>query len=218
MKKLLITFLIGVACTTAFLPSLHSTASCMSITNHSAPASKDYYKDRAAVHITDLKDEFSILTSSGINDVDFLNSEIAVLRTTIYISALIQSYITDEQLIDLAEEIVQQNSGIIRESRILIDKLSISEKSNSTNNENYVKSSKEITDALFTNLSKINPDESDSLTYINQVQYLIEASKSLANLINKSTENNIIKEMSQDIINNADSNLETITEIKPAIK
>ena len=128
MKKLLITFLIGVACTTAFLPSLHSTASCMSITNHSAPASKDYYKDRAAVHITDLKDEFSILTSSGINDVDFLNSEIAVLRTTIYISALIQSYITDEQLIDLAEEIVQQNSGIIRESRILIDKLSISEK------------------------------------------------------------------------------------------
>lgn len=216
MKKLLITFLIGVACTTAFLPSLHSTASCMSITNHSAPASKDYYKDRAAVHITDLKDEFSILTSSGINDVDFLNSEIAVLRTTIYISALIQSYITDEQLIDLAEEIVQQNSGIIRESRILIDKLSISEKSNSTNNENYVKSSKEITDALFTNLSKINPDESDSLTYINQVQYLIEASKSLANLINKSTENNIIKEMVEDIINNADNNLETITEIKPA--
>lgn len=216
MKKLLITFLIGVACTTAFLPSLHSTASCMSITNHSAPASKDYYKDRAAVHITDLKDEFSILTSSGINDVDFLNSEIAVLRTTIYISALIQSYITDEQLIDLAEEIVQQNSGIIRESRILIDKLSISEKSNSTNNENYVKSSKEITDALFTNLSKINPDESDSLTYINQVQYLIEASKSLANLINKSTENNIIKEMTEDIINNADNNLETITEIKPA--
>lgn len=216
MKKLLITFLIGVACTTAFLPSLHSTASCMNITNHSAPASKDYYKDRAAVHITDLKDEFSILTSSGINDVDFLNSEIAVLRTTIYISALIQSYITDEQLIDLAEEIVQQNSGIIRESRILIDKLSISEKSNSTNNENYVKSSKEITDALFTNLSKINPDESDSLTYINQVQYLIEASKSLANLINKSTENNIIKEMAEDIINNADNNLETITEIKPA--
>ena len=216
MKKLLITFLIGVACTTAFLPSLHSTASCMSITNHSAPASKDYYKDRAAVHITDLKDEFSILTSSGINDVDFLNSEIAVLRTTIYISALIQSYITDEQLIDLAEEIVQQNSGIIRESRILIDKLSISEKSNSTNNENYVKSSKEITDALFTNLSKIKPDESDSLTYINQVQYLIEASKSLANLINKSTENNIIKEMAEDIINNADNNLETITEIKPA--
>lgn len=216
MKKLLITFLIGVACTTAFLPSLHSTASCMSITNHSAPASKDYYKDRAAVHITDLKDEFSILTSSGINDVDFLNSEIAVLRTTIYISALIQRYITDEQLIDLAEEIVQQNSGIIRESRILIDKLSISEKSNSTNNENYVKSSKEITDALFTNLSKINPDESDSLTYINQVQYLIEASKSLANLINKSTENNIIKEMAEDIINNADNNLETITEIKPA--
>ena len=216
MKKLLITFLIGVACTTAFLPSLHSTASCMSITNHSAPASKDYYKDRAAVHITDLKDEFSILTSSGINDVDFLNSEIAVLRTTIYISALIQSYITDEQLIDLAEEIVQQNSGIIRESRILIDKLSISEKSNSTNNENYVKSSKEITDALFTNLSKINPDESDSLTYINQVQYLIEASKSLANLINKSTENNIIKKMAEDIINNADNNLETITEIKPA--
>lgn len=216
MKKLLITFLIGVACTTAFLPSLHSTASCMSITNHSAPASKDYYKDRAAVHITDLKDEFSILTSSGINDVDFLNSEIAVLRTTIYISALIQSYITDEQLIDLAEEIVQQNSGIIRESRILIDKLSISEKSNSTNNENYVKSSKEIADALFTNLSKINPDESDSLTYINQVQYLIEASKSLANLINKSTENNIIKEMAEDIINNADNNLETITEIKPA--
>ena len=216
MKKLLITFLIGVACTTAFLPSLHSTASCMSITNHSAPASKDYYKDRAAVHITDLKDEFSILNSSGINDVDFLNSEIAVLRTTIYISALIQSYITDEQLIDLAEEIVQQNSGIIRESRILIDKLSISEKSNSTNNENYVKSSKEITDALFTNLSKINPDESDSLTYINQVQYLIEASKSLANLINKSTENNIIKEMAEDIINNADNNLETITEIKPA--
>ena len=216
MKKLLITFLIGVACTTAFLPPLHSTASCMSITNHSAPASKDYYKDRAAVHITDLKDEFSILTSSGINDVDFLNSEIAVLRTTIYISALIQSYITDEQLIDLAEEIVQQNSGIIRESRILIDKLSISEKSNSTNNENYVKSSREITDALFTNLSKINPDESDSLTYINQVQYLIEASKSLANLINKSTENNIIKEMAEDIINNADNNLETITEIKPA--
>ena len=216
MKKLLITFLIGVACTTAFLPSLHNTASCMSITNHSAPASKDYYKDRAAVHITDLKDEFSILTSSGINDVDFLNSEIAVLRTTIYISALIQSYITDEQLIDLAEEIVQQNSGIIRESRILIDKLSISEKSNSTNHENYVKSSKEITDALFTNLSKINPDESDSLTYINQVQYLIEASKSLANLINKSTENNIIKEMAEDIINNADNNLETITEIKPA--
>ena len=216
MKKLLITFLIGVACTTAFLPSLHSTASCMSITNHSAPASKDYYKDRAAVHITDLKDEFSILTSSGINDVDFLNSEIAVLRTTIYISALIQSYITDEQLIDLAEEIVQQNSGIIRESRILIDKLSISEKSNSTNHENYVKSSKEITDALFTNLSKINPDESDSLTYINQVQYLIEASKSLANLINKSTENNIIKEMAEDIINNTDNNLETITEIKPA--
>ena len=216
MKELLITFLIGVACTTAFLPSLHSTSSCMSITNHSAPASKDYYKDRAAVHITDLKDEFSILTSSGINDVDFLNSEIAVLRTTIYISALIQSYITDEQLIDLAEEIVQQNSGIIRESRILIDKLSISEKSNSTNNENYVKSSKEITDALFTNLSKINPNESDSLTYINQVQYLIEASKSLANLINKSTENNIIKEMAEDIINNADNNLETITEIKPA--
>ena len=216
MKKLLITFLKGVDCTTAFLPSLHSTASCMSITNHSAPASKDYYKDRAAVHITDLKDEFSILTSSGINDVDFLNSEIAVLRTTIYISALIQSYITDEQLIDLAEEIVQQNSGIIRESRILIDKLSISEKSNSTNNENYVKSSKEITDALFTNLSKINPDESDSLTYINQVQYLIEASKSLANLINKSTENNIIKEMAENIINNADNNLETITEIKPA--
>ena len=92
----------------------------------------------------------------------------------------------------------------------------ISEKSNSTNNENYVKSSKEITDALFTNLSKINPDESDSLTYINQVQYLIEASKSLANLINKSTENNIIKEMAEDIINNADNNLETITEIKPA--
>ena len=54
------------------------------------------------------------------------------------------------------------------------------------------------------------------MTYINQVQYLIEASKSLANLINKSTENNIIKEMAEDIINNADNNLETITEIKPA--
>lgn len=218
MKKLLITFLIGVACTTAFLPSLHSTASCMSITNHSAPASKDYYKDRAAVHITDLKDEFSILTSSGINDVDFLNSEIAVLRTTIYISALIQSYITDEQLIDLAEEIVQENSGVIRESRILIDKLSTSKKSDAAASEKYTKASKEITDTLFNNLNKINPDESDSLTYINQIQYLIEASKSLAKLINESTKDNIIKEMSQDIINNADSNLETITEIKPAIK
>ena len=71
---------------------------------------------------------------------------------------------------------------------------------------------------LFNNLNKINPDESDSLTYINQIQYLIEASKSLAKLINESTKDNIIKEMSQDIINNADSNLETITEIKPAIK
>ena len=50
------------------------------------------------------------------------------------------------------------------------------------------------------------------------IQYLIEASKSLAKLINESTKDNIIKEMSQDIINNADSNLETITEIKPAIK
>ena len=56
------------------------------------------------------------------------------------------------------------------------------------------------------------------LNYINQIQYLIEASKSLAKLINESTKDNIIKEMSQDIINNADSNLETITEIKPAIK
>ena len=216
MKKLLITFLIGVTCTTTFFPPLHIAALCKDIPTNSAPAVKDSYKDRASVHIEDLKGEFSILTSSGINDVDFLNSEIAVLRTTIYISALIQSYITDEQLIDLAEEIVQENSGVIRESRILIDKLSTSKKSDAAASEKYTKASKEITDTLFNNLNKINPDESDSLTYINQVQYLIEASKSLANLINKSTENNIIKEMAENIINNADNNLETITEIKPA--
>ena len=175
MKKLLITFLIGVTCTTTFFPPLHIAALCKDIPTNSAPAVKDSYKDRASVHIEDLKGEFSARPSSGINDVDFLNSEISVLRTAIYISALIQSYITDEQLIDLA-------------------------------------------DTLFNNLNKINPDESDSLTYINQIQYLIEASKSLAKLINESTKDNIIKEMSQDIINNADSNLETITEIKPAIK
>ena len=180
MKKLLITFLIGVTCTTTFFPPLHIAALCKDIPTNSAPAVKDSYKDRASVHIENLKGEFSARPSSGINDVDFLNSEISVLRTAIYISALIQSYITDEQLIDLAEEIVQENSGVIRESRILIDKLSTSN--------------------------------------INQIQYLIEASKSLAKLINESTKDNIIKEMSQDIINNADSNLETITEIKPAIK
>lgn len=218
MKKLLIILLVGVTCTTVFLPSLHSAALCKGIATNSAPAAKDSYKDRAAVHIEDLKDEFSLLTSSGINDVDFLNSEIAVLRTTIYISALIQSYITDEQLIDLAEEIIQENSGIIRESRILIDKLSAAEKSDAAASENYTKASKEITNAIFTNLNKINPDESDSLTYINQLQYLIEASKALANLINKSTTNNLIKEIAENIINNADNNLETITEIKPAFK
>lgn len=218
MKKLLITFLIGVTCTTTSFPPLHIAALCKDIPTNSAPAVKDSYKDRASVHIEDLKGEFSARPSSGINDVDFLNSEISVLRTAIYISALIQSYITDEQLIDLAEEIVQENSGVIRESRILIDKLSTSKKSDAAASEKYTKASKEITDTLFNNLNKINPDESDSLTYINQIQYLIEASKSLAKLINESTKDNIIKEMSQDIINNADSNLETITEIKPAIK
>ena len=114
MKKLLITFLIGVTCTTTFFPPLHIAALCKDIPTNSAPAVKDSYKDRASVHIEDLKGEFSVHRSSGINDVDFLNSEISVLRTTIYISALIQSYITDEQLIDLAEEIVQENSVVIR--------------------------------------------------------------------------------------------------------
>ncbi|MCQ2969690.1 MAG: hypothetical protein MJ191_06205 [Clostridium sp.] len=218
MKKLLITFLIGITCTTVFLPPLHSVALCRNISTISAPASKDSYKNRATVHIQDLKDEFSILTSSGIDNVDFLTSEIAVLRTAIYISALIQSYIDNEQLIDLASEIVQENSGIMRESRILKDKLCGAEKPNTNNSENYIKEAKEITNTLFTNLDKINSDESDSLSYINQVQYLIEASKSLANLINKSTKDSIIKEISQDIINNADNNLETITEIKPVLK
>ena len=82
--------------------------------------------------------------------------------------------------------------------------------------EEFKKNDSKINGIVSSN--KINPDESDSLTYINQIQYLIEASKSLAKLINESTKDNIIKEMSQDIINNADSNLETITEIKPAIK
>lgn len=215
MKKLLITVLLGVTCTTTFLPSLSTVAFSSSL---AAPMVKDSYKDRSNVHIEDLKDEFSLASSSGISDVDFLNSEIAILRTTLYLSALIQSFVGDEQLIDLAEEIIEENSGVIRESRILIDKLDVAEKKNSTPNDDYSKSAKAINDALFNNLSNINANDSASLAYINQITYLIEASKSLADLISKSTKDTTIKDIAEDIINNANNNLETITEIKPAFK
>lgn len=219
MKKFLIALLLGATCTTMSAKAIYGFAPQSDSSNReSTTKSSNQFTNISNLILTDFKSNLSTLKASNNVNINFLFQEVPIFKATVYLSAAIQGYIQDEQLIDIAEDIVEEDSGVIKESQIFINNYAANEKIDAAANDKYLKDSKVILDKLVKNLDSLDKNASNELSYINQMELLIEGSKELADVIIKYTSDDTIKKIAADIVNNADYHLKSLREIKPAFK
>ena len=117
----------------------------------------DPYYENSFDAINGIKDRLSNLPASKIVSIDFLSQEILLHRMSLLISTIIQSYSSNPELIEIAEDILDDYPGEIREMREVLNKLinSSEVKEASTNDTEYMKEYKNVITQVNKELSGI---------------------------------------------------------------
>lgn len=180
----------------------------------------DPYHTITTDYLNGIIDKLTKLPASGNACIDYLSEEILLHRAILFTSHNIQGYTSNPELIDIIDDIMENYTGELKEMRVELNKL-IENAKNSKNlkeDAEYYKNYKVIADKLSKELSKIPANDSNELTYIKQVNALLQASHDIALLDNKCTKNELVKKIAKITVTNTEEYMSRLKTLEQSLK
>ena len=157
-------------------------------------------------YLNGIIDKLTKLPASGSVCIDYLSEEILLHRAIL--------------LIDIIDDIVDNYTGELKEMREELNKLIENAKNTKDLKEDteYHKNFKVIADKLSKEISKIPTNESNELTYIKQINAILQASHDIALLDNKCAKSELVKEIAKVTITNTEEYMSRLKTLEQALK
>ena len=218
MKKIISFLLSMLTLISMMLYNLPVSAAC--IENPYSQFIDDPYYELTQDHINGIVSQLSNLPSSGSVCIDYLGEEILLHRAILFATHNIESYSSNPELIDIIDDIVDNYTGELKEMREELNKLIENAKNTKDLKEDteYHKNFKVIADKLSKEISKIPTNESNELTYIKQINALLQASHDIALLDNKCAKSELVKEIAKVTITNTEEYMSRLKTLEQALK
>lgn len=171
-------------------------------------------------YLNGIIDKLTKLPASGSVCIDYLSEEILLHRAILFASHNIQGYTSNPELIDIIDDIVDNYTGELKEMREELNKLIENAKNTKDLKEDteYHKNFKVIADKLSKEISKIPTNESNELTYIKQINAILQASHDIALLDNKCAKSELVKEIAKNEVTNTQAYISRLKTIQSALK
>lgn len=185
MKKLISFLLSALTIVSMIFYSLPASATC--VENPYSQFIDDPYYKVTSNYLNEIVDKLSNLKSSGNTCIDYLGEEILLHRAILFTTNNIQSYSSNPELNDIADDMLDNYTGELREMRDelagLINNYSKDKKKVKENN-NYIKDYGVIIDKLKKELSQISTSDSNEIVYIKQAVAILQASYDISSIDN----------------------------------
>lgn len=171
-------------------------------------------------YLNGIIDKLTKLPASGSVCIDYLSEEILLHRAILFANHNIQGYTSNPELIDIIDDIVDNYTGELKEMREELNKLIENAKNTKDLKEDteYHKNFKVIADKLSKEISKIPTNESNELTYIKQINAILQASHDIALLDNKCAKSELVKEIAKVTITNTEEYMSRLKTLEQALK
>lgn len=216
MKRFLIAMLIGfnlISIPVYAKPLNKIDTECMKI-----DIAEDVFYSRAIEIIKSMENTLSNIPITGDVDVDYLNQMIALHEEEIQLSLIIQSYTSNPQIIELAEDIVEAENGELREMRILRKELIKDVKKDAEKSQIYSAAYKEIIQKSFKDLKSYKSTGSSEKDYLNIMAINNKIGIELSANLLKHSQNDIVKKIAQNIIRIKGQQITDINRTLPSLK
>ena len=153
-------------------------------------------------YLNGIIDKLTKLPASGSVCIDYLSEEILLHRAILFASHNIQGYTSNPELIDIINKLIEnaKNTKDLKEDT------------------EYHKNFKVIADKLSKEISKIPTNESNELTYIKQINAILQASHDIALLDNKCAKSELVKEIAKVTITNTEEYMSRLKTLEQALK
>ena len=219
MKKL-ISFLLS-ALTIVSMIFYSLPVSAASVENPYSQFIDDPYYKVTSNYLNEIVDKLSNLKSSGNTCIDYLGEEILLHRAILFSTNNIQSYSSNPELNDIADDMLDNYTGELREMRDelagLINNYSKDKKKVKENN-NYIKDYGVIIDKLKKELSQISTSASNELVYIKHAVAILQASYDISSINNNCVESPVAKEIAKNEINNTQAYISRLKTLENSLK
>lgn len=219
MKKL-ISFLLS-ALTIVSMIFYSLPVSAASVENPYSQFIDDPYYKVTSNYLNEIVDKLSNLKSSGNTCIDYLGEEILLHRAILFSTNNIQSYSSNPELNDIADDMLDNYTGELREMRDELaglinnynkDKKEVKEKNN------YIKDYGVIIDKLKKELSQISTSDSNEIVYIKQAVAILQASYDISSINNNCVESPVAKEIAKNEINNTQAYISRLKTLENSLK
>lgn len=219
MKKL-ISFLLS-ALTIVSMIFYSLPVSAASVENPYSQFIDDPYYKVTSNYLNEIVDKLSNLKSSGNTCIDYLGEEILLHRAILFSTNNIQSYSSNPELNDIADDMLDNYTGELREMRDELaglinnyneDKKEVKEKNN------YIKDYGVIIDKLKKELSQISTSDSNEIAYIKQAVAILQASYDISSINNNCVESPVAKEIAKNEINNTQAYISRLKTLENSLK
>ena len=219
MKKL-ISFLLS-ALTIVSMIFYSLPVSAASVENPYSQFIDDPYYKVTSNYLNEIVDKLSNLKSSGNTCIVYLGEEILLHRAILFSTNNIQSYSSNPELNDIADDMLDNYTGELREMRDelagLINNYSKDKKKVKENN-NYIKDYGVIIDKLKKELSQISTSDSNEIVYIKQAVAILQASYDISSINNNCVESPVAKEIAKNEINNTQAYISRLKTLENSLK
>lgn len=219
MKKL-ISFLLS-ALTIVSMIFYSLPVSAASVENPYSQFIDDPYYKVTSNYLNEIVDKLSNLKSSGNTCIDYLGEEILLHRAILFSTNNIQSYSSNPELNDIADDMLDNYTGELREMRDELaglinnynkDKKEVKEKNN------YIKDYGVIIDKLKKELSQISTSDSNEIAYIKQAVAILQASYDISSIDNNCVKSPVAKEIAKNEINNTQAYISRLKTLENSLK
>ena len=219
MKKL-ISFLLS-ALTIVSMIFYSLPVSAASVENPYSQFIDDPYYKVTSNYLNEIVDKLSNLKSSGNTCIDYLGEEILLHRAILFSTNNIQSYSSNPELNDIADDMLDNYTGELREMRDELaglinnyneDKKEVKEKNN------YIKDYGVIIDKLKKELSQISTSDSNEIVYIKQAVAILQASYDISSIDNNCVKSPVAKEIAKNEINNTQAYISRLKTLENSLK
>lgn len=216
MKRFLIAMLIG--CNLISIPVYAQTLSKVEAECVNIKSEEDIFFTRAQNIIKNMENKLTNVPITGDLDIDYLNQMIALHDEEIQLSLIIQSYISNPQVIELASDIVDYENGELREMRILRNELGKNIKKNPEKEKAYIDEYNATIQKTFKELKDYKESGNIAKDYLNLIAINNKTGIELSNSLLKSSQNDTVKKIAQNIIKTKGEQITEINRILPALK
>ena len=219
MKKLISFLLSALTIVSMIFYSLPASATC--VENPYSQFIDDPYYKVTSNYLNEIVDKLSNLKSSGNTCIDYLGEEILLHRAILFSTNNIQSYSSNPELNDIADDMLDNYTGELREMRDelagLINNYS-KDKKKVKENYIYIKDYGVIIDKLKKELSQISTSDSNEIVYIKQAVAILQASYDISSIDNNCVKSPVAKEIAKNEINNTQAYISRLKTLENSLK